>query len=63
MTRTGCDILSGGGYRLPAGARTGLLANQASVSSSFDHTAGIIAGSGAVLSCLFGPQHLSLIHI
>ena len=57
MVRTGCDILSNGGYRLPDGARTGLLANQASVSSSLDHTAGIISGSEAELACLFGPQH------
>ncbi len=57
MVRTGCDILSSGRYRLPKGARIGLLANQASVSASFDHTAGIIAGSDVVLSCLFGPQH------
>ncbi len=55
--RTGCDILSGGGYKLPAGARVGLLANQASVSSSLDHTAGIIFRSDAELACLFGPQH------
>jgi uncharacterized protein YbbC (DUF1343 family) len=55
--RTGCDILSGGGYQLPEGARVGLLANQASVSSSLDHTAGIISRSGAELACLFGPQH------
>jgi uncharacterized protein YbbC (DUF1343 family) len=57
MVRTGCDILSGGGYMLPKGARAGLLANQASVSSSLDHTAGIISGSGTKLACLFGPQH------
>ena len=55
--RTGCDILSGGGYKLPNGARVGLLANQASVSSSLDHTAGIIFRSDADLACLFGPQH------
>ncbi len=54
---TGCDILSGGGYQLPKGARVGLLANQASVSSSLDHTAGMIFRSSAELTCLFGPQH------
>ncbi len=54
---TGCDILSGGGYGLPKGARIGLLANQASVSSSLDHTAGMILRSEAELACLFGPQH------
>ncbi len=57
MVLTGCDILSGGGYSLQEGARVGLLANQASVSSSLDHTAGIIHRSSAELSCLFGPQH------
>ena len=57
MVRTGCDILSGGGYTLPAGAKTGLLANQASVSSSLVHTADIIVRSDADLACLFGPQH------
>ena len=49
--------MSGGGYKLPKGARVGLLANQASVSSSLDHTAGIIFRSDADLACLFGPQH------
>ena len=57
MVRTGCDILSGGKYTLPAGAKIGLLANQASVSSSLDHTADIIVRSDADLACLFGPQH------
>ena len=57
MVRTGCDILSGGGYTLPDGARVGLLANQASVSASLDHTADIIVRSSARLACLFGPQH------
>ncbi len=57
MVRTGCDILSGGGYTLPDGARVGLLANQASVSASLVHTADIIVRSRARLACLFGPQH------
>ena len=49
--------MSSGGYQLPHGARIGLLANQASVSASLDHTAGMIFRSDAVLACLFGPQH------
>lgn len=57
MVRTGCDILSGGGYTLPSGARVGLLTNQASVSASLVHTADIIVRSDADLACLFGPQH------
>ncbi len=57
MVLTGCDILSGGGYILPSGARVGLLTNQASVSASLVHTADIIARNDAGLACLFGPQH------
>ena len=57
MVRTGCDILSGGKYALPTGARIGLLTNQASVSASLVHTADTIARSDAELACFFGPQH------
>jgi uncharacterized protein YbbC (DUF1343 family) len=57
MVRTGCEILGSGGHRLPDGARIGLLANQASVSSSLEHVSDLIIRSGASLVCLFGPQH------
>jgi uncharacterized protein YbbC (DUF1343 family) len=57
MVRTGCDILRAGGFMLPAGARIGLLANQASVTSSFEHSTDVISRSSAILSCIFGPQH------
>jgi uncharacterized protein YbbC (DUF1343 family) len=57
MVQTGCDLLSSGVYTLPEGARIGLLANQASVSSSFDHTRELILRSEAVLTCLFSGQH------
>jgi len=57
MTRTGCDIISEGGYALTSGARIGLLANQASVSASLEHTADVIESAGAEIACIFGPQH------
>jgi uncharacterized protein YbbC (DUF1343 family) len=55
LTLTGCDILAGGG--LEESAVVGLLANAASVSSSFIHVKDIIADSSLDLSRIFGPQH------
>ena len=57
MTRTGLDIIAAAGCRMIAGARVGLLANQASVSASFEHAREVIPRCGAELACLFGPQH------
>lgn len=57
MTRTGLDIIAAGGGAALSGLRTGLLANQASVSSSLEHAVDILRRRGADLACLFGPQH------
>ncbi|MDD3642582.1 MAG: DUF1343 domain-containing protein [Candidatus Krumholzibacteria bacterium] len=57
MTRTGLDIIAEGAGPALAGRRIGLLANQASVDSSFRHATEVLLGRGAALSCLFGPQH------
>jgi uncharacterized protein YbbC (DUF1343 family) len=57
MVRTGCDLLRAGGFELPGGAAVGLLANQASVSSSLEHVSTVIMESDARLECIFGPQH------
>jgi uncharacterized protein YbbC (DUF1343 family) len=57
MVRTGCDILGDGDFAVPSRARTGLLANQASVTSSLEHVSSVIGRSEAELACLFGPQH------
>jgi uncharacterized protein YbbC (DUF1343 family) len=57
MVRTGLDIIAAGGGPALRGERIGLLANQASVSSSFEHARDILIRRGAGLACLFGPQH------
>ena len=57
MARTGLDIVSAGGGPALAGAAVGLLANQGSVTSSFEHASDVLPRCGARLACLFGPQH------
>jgi len=57
LTRTGCDIIAGEGLGRLGGMRVGLLENPSSFSSGFVRTRSVLAGAGAVLSRLFGPQH------
>lgn len=57
MVRTGLDVIAAGGGPALAGARVGLLANQASVTSSLEHARDVLRRRGMELACLFGPQH------
>lgn len=57
MVETGCDVLLGESCASLAGARVGLLANPASVSSSLQPTLGAFVSRGVRVARVFGPQH------
>jgi uncharacterized protein YbbC (DUF1343 family) len=56
-TRLGCEVLLAKPPSWLRSARLGLLAHQASVTSSFEHVGPLIARAGGKLSCFFSPQH------
>ncbi|HBZ56057.1 MAG TPA: DUF1343 domain-containing protein, partial [Syntrophobacteraceae bacterium] len=55
--RLGCEVFFDGLPSWFAEKRIGLLANQASVDSSFCHTGSLIRAAGGNLCCLLSPQH------
>lgn len=55
--RTGLQVLQGNGWSSLRGQRVGAIVNPTSVDGDFRHLADLLAGSGATLSALFGPEH------
>lgn len=55
--RLGAEVLAERSPRWLRSARLGLLANQASVTRSFQHVSSLLVGAGGRLACLFSPQH------
>ncbi len=53
----GCEALADCAPEWFFSSRLGLLANQASVSQSFEHVKELIQRAGGHLKCLFSPQH------
>jgi len=55
--RTGLQVLQGKQWSKLRGQRVGAIVNPTSVDGDFRHLADLLAGSGATLSALFGPEH------
>ena len=55
--RTGLQVLQGKEWSKLRGQRVGAIVNPTSVDGDFRHLADLLAGSGATLSALFGPEH------
>ena len=53
----GCEVFAVDPPNWLRSARVGLLANQASVSRSFEHVRELVQKAGGRLTCLFAPQH------
>lgn len=55
--RTGLRVLQGKQWAPLRGKRVGAIVNPTSVDGDFRHLADLLAGSGATLGALFGPEH------
>lgn len=55
--RLGCEVLVENPPDWFGSKRLGLLANQASVTRSFEHVSSAVTRAGGKLACLFSPQH------
>ncbi|NTV41870.1 MAG: DUF1343 domain-containing protein [Syntrophobacteraceae bacterium] len=53
----GCEVLADSPPAWFRTARLGLLTNQASYTSRFEHVSDLIRGAGGRIHCLFSPQH------
>lgn len=57
VVRLGCEVCFDESPSWVRGKRLGLLCNQASITSEFEHVASLIQRRGGRLNCLFAPQH------
>ncbi|MEN6484965.1 MAG: exo-beta-N-acetylmuramidase NamZ domain-containing protein, partial [Syntrophobacteraceae bacterium] len=55
--KLGCEALVDNPPAWFGSKRLGLLANQASVTRSFEHVSPAVTRAGGKLACLFSPQH------